>query len=64
MPSLFFNYNIGGLTVVVSPESDSLSGFLVKLCAIIGGTYTIASFIDTALDHMIQDRKKQYELIK
>jgi hypothetical protein len=64
MPSLFFNYNIGGLTVLVTPESDSLSSFLVKLCAIVGGTYTIAAFIDTALDHVMQDRKKQYELIK
>ena len=49
MPSLYFNYHIGGLTVVVSPEGDSLSSFLIKLCAIIGGTYTIASFIDAAL---------------
>lgn len=64
MPSLYFNYNIGGLTVVVSPESDSLSTFLIKLCAIVGGTYTIASFIDNALDHMLNDRRKQYELIK
>lgn len=64
MPSLFFNYNIGGLTVVVKPESDSLSTFLIKLCAIIGGTYTIAAFVDTALDHLIRDRHKQYELIK
>ena len=60
MPALFFNYHIGGLTVVVSPEGDSFASFLIKLCAIIGGTYTIASFFDTALDHLIDDRKKQY----
>ena len=49
MPSLYFNYHIGGLTVLVSPEGDNLAAFLIKLCAIIGGTYTIASFIDNAL---------------
>ena len=64
MPSLYFNYNIGGLTVLVSPEGDSLSSFLIKLCAIVGGTYTMASFLDNALDHFIDDRHKQYELIK
>lgn len=64
MPSLYFNYHIGGLTIVVKPETDSLSGFLIKLCAIIGGTYTIAGFIDNALDQMFDDRRKQMELIK
>ena len=64
MPSLYFNYHIGGLTVLVTPEGDSLSAFLIKLCAIVGGTYTIASFIDSAVDHLIDDRRKQYDLIK
>lgn len=49
---------------MVKPETDSLSGFLIKLCAIIGGTYTIAGFIDNALDQMFDDRRKQMELIK
>ena len=52
MPSLYFNYQIGGLLVEVKPNTDSLSIFLIKLCAIIGGTYTIASFLDSALDVM------------
>ena len=64
MPSLYFNYHIGGLTVEVRPESGSLSAFLIKLCAIIGGTYTVAAFVDNALDHIIGGRGQQYELIK
>ena len=64
MPALYFNYHIGGLTVLVSPEGDSLSSFLIKLCAIIGGTYTIASFIDNIVDHWTEERKKSYTLIE
>jgi hypothetical protein len=64
MPSLYFNYQIGGLVVEVNPESDELSTFLIKLCAIIGGTYAIALFIDNALDSIINDKYKQYELIQ
>jgi Endoplasmic reticulum vesicle transporter len=64
MPSLYFNYQIGGLVVEVMPDSDELSTFLIKLCAIIGGTYTIALFIDNALDAIISDKYKQYELVQ
>jgi hypothetical protein len=60
MPSLYFNYNIDGVVVEVKPLNDGLSDFLIKLCAIIGGTYAIASFIDNALDSIFDDRKKEY----
>jgi hypothetical protein len=63
MPSLYFNYNIDGLVVEVKPQNDSLSAFLIKLCAIVGGTFAVASFLDNALDSLFDDRRKQYELI-
>ena len=63
MPSLYFNYAIDGLVVEIAPMTDGLSAFLIKLCAIIGGTYAVASFIDHAIDSIIDDRRKQYELI-
>lgn len=62
MPSLYFNYNIDGVVVEVKPQNDGLSAFLIKLCAIIGGTYAVASFLDNALDAIFDDRRKQYEL--
>jgi len=64
MPSLYFNYQIGGLSVEIRPVNDEFSVFLIKLCAIIGGTYTIATFIDNALDNIIDDRRKQYQLVQ
>ena len=63
MPSLYFNYAIDGLVVEIAPMTDGLSAFLIKLCAIVGGTYAVASFIDHAIDSIIDDRRKQYELI-
>lgn len=53
MPSLYFNYHIGGLVVFVTPSADAdFTKFIIKLCAIIGGIYTIASFVDHALDRL------------
>jgi hypothetical protein len=51
MPVLYFNYHIGGLVVSISPGENgfSLFSFLIRLCAIIGGTYTIANFLDNFL---------------
>ena len=62
MPSLYFNYNIDGVVVQVAPQNDGLSAFIIKLCAIIGGTYAVASFLDNALDSLFEDRKKRYDL--
>lgn len=58
MPVLYFNYQIGGLTVQVLPDSDSIFVFLVKLCAIVGGTYTLAVFLDNFLNSLF--RKNGY----
>ena len=63
MPCLYFNYNIGGLTIVVSTDTDSLSAFLIKLCSVLGGTYSIAAFIDSAIDKLFNDRRKEVKLI-
>jgi len=63
MASIHFNYRIGGQMIVVKPDSDSLSAFLIKLCSIIGGTYAIAAFIDSALDKLLNEKDKEVELI-
>lgn len=63
MPCIYFNYNIDGHAVHILATNPGLSGFLIKLCAIVGGTFTIASFLDNALDTLINDRRKQYELV-
>mgnify|MGYP003688001343 CR=1 FL=1 len=58
MPVLYFNYHIGGLTVFVTPKTDSFLEFLIGLCAIVGGTYTIASLLDTVLNRLFGNQNK------
>jgi hypothetical protein len=62
MPVLWFNYHIGGLSVYVIPEKDALVVFLIRLCAIVGGVYTLANFIANWFLSMFS--KNGYELIK
>jgi len=59
MPSLYFNYHIGGLQVYIFPRSHVLSTFVLNLFAIIGGIYTLASFIDHMI-HQYTGSKNQY----
>lgn len=59
MPVVYFSYHIGGLVVDIREDGMHFGMFLIRLCAIVGGTYTLASFVDHALDRFI-DRKKQY----
>ena len=44
MPVVWFNFHIGGLAVNVLPEKDGIAVFLIRLCAVIGGLYTLANF--------------------
>lgn len=46
MPSLYFNYHIGGLQVNIYPSQFRIAGFLIQMFAIIGGIYSLASFFD------------------
>lgn len=62
MPVVWFNYHIGGLTVNVLPEKDGIAVFFIRLCAIIGGMYTLANFLANWLLSM--QKKNGYELVK
>jgi hypothetical protein len=61
MPVVWFNYHIGGLTVNVIPEKDGIAVFLIRLCAIVGGVYTLANFVANWLLAMF--RKSGYQLV-
>ncbi len=62
MPGVWFNYQIGGLTVNVLPEGDGLIIFIIRLCAIVGGVYTLANF--TANWFLTIFKQNDYQLIK
>ena len=63
MPSLYFNYHIGGMKVFITPFRFRFSSFLLQMFAILGGIYTIASFVDHMV-HQAIGSKNEYNLIK
>jgi len=59
IPGVFFSYDISPMKVVNrEARSKSFSGFLVGVCAVIGGTLTVAAAIDRALYEGTQRVKK------
>lgn len=46
LPGVFFNYEIAPLLVKITEEKKSFIHFLTNTCAIIGGVFTVASFLD------------------
>jgi hypothetical protein len=61
MPVVWFNFHIGGLSVNVLPEKDGIAMFLIRLCAVIGGVYTLANFVANWFISMF--KKNGYELV-
>nr|KMM70386.1 endoplasmic reticulum-Golgi intermediate compartment protein 3 [Coccidioides posadasii RMSCC 3488] len=50
IPGVFFNYDISPMKVINrEARTKSLSGFLTGVCAVIGGTLTVAAAVDRAL---------------
>jgi endoplasmic reticulum-Golgi intermediate compartment protein 3 len=49
LPGVHISYDLSPIRVVIKEERHSFGHFLVGLSAIIGGVYTIAQLVDTAL---------------
>jgi len=49
VPGLFFVYELSPIIVDYSESSQSFAHFITNLCAIMGGVYTVASWIDLFL---------------
>ena len=46
LPSVAFKYDLSPVQIVIREERETLFRFLVNLCAILGGVYTVASMLD------------------
>jgi hypothetical protein len=44
-PSVYFKYDISPITVKITRGRGSLGHFLLQLCAIIGGIFTVSGLI-------------------
>ena len=52
-PAVYFRYDLSPVTVRFSQYQDSFFHFLVQLCAIVGGVFTVAGLIDNFLHSSI-----------
>lgn len=64
MPGLFFSYELSPLMVKYTQTVKSLGHLMTNTCAIIGGTFTVASIIDAFLYHSVRAIQKKMELGK
>merc|ERR1711971_357986 len=53
MPSLYLRYDFSPVTIQYREARESLSHFLVQVCAVIGGIFTVAGMFDAVLHRSI-----------
>ena len=62
IPGVFFSYDISPMKVINREErSKTFSGFLTGVCAVIGGTLTVAAAIDRAFYEGATRMKKLHQ---
>ncbi|QDZ25199.1 protein disulfide isomerase [Chloropicon primus] len=54
MPSVVFHYDLSPLQILIREEKETFFRFMVNLCAIVGGVFTVASMIDGVI-HRLSD---------
>ena len=53
MPAAWFRYDLSPVTVKFGRERESIFHFVVQICAIIGGVFTIAGIIDSLIHRSV-----------
>jgi len=64
MPSLYVRYDFSPVTVKYTERRESLSHFMVQICAVIGGVFTVAGVIDSLLHKSIVQLAKKAQIGK
>jgi hypothetical protein len=64
MPGVFFSYELSPLMVKYTQKSNSFSHFLVNICGIIGGIFTVAGLLDAIFHKVERQIKRKMELGK
>lgn len=60
---MFFVYEFSPIAITYEVKGESLARFLVRLCAIIGGIFTISGYLDRCINSLVDKakRKKSFE---
>lgn len=64
MPGVFFSYELSPLMVKYTEKDNSFSHFLVNICGIIGGIFTVAGLVDGVLHKVENQIRRKMELGK
>lgn len=64
MPGVFFSYELSPLMVKYTEKDNSFSHFLVNICGIIGGIFTVAGLVDGILHRVERQIRRKMELGK
>mmetsp|Transcript_78828 Transcript_78828/g.249132 ORF Transcript_78828/g.249132 Transcript_78828/m.249132 type:complete len:348 (-) Transcript_78828:153-1196(-) len=64
MPSLYLRYDFSPVTVRYQETREKLSHFLVQICAVVGGIFTVAGILDSLLHKSIVHLAKKAQLGK
>jgi thiol-disulfide isomerase/thioredoxin len=58
VPNAAFHYDISPVMVVVKEHTQSFSYFVTRICAVIGGIYTVVGLLDSTLYNTVEALKK------
>lgn len=59
VPNAAFHYDISPVMVVMREQTQSFSSFVTKICAVIGGIYTVVGLLDNVVYHSTEAIKKR-----
>jgi len=59
LPGVFFVYDLSPILIEVEERRRSFFHFLVQLCAIIGGVYSVSGMVDSSIYHIPRILRKQ-----
>lgn len=64
LPGVFFMFDLSPIQVTYTEYRTSLTHFLTSLCAIVGGTFTVAGIVDSVIYNSMRSLRKKIELGK
>jgi len=64
LPALYFRYDLSPVTVKYTHHKESFFRFLVQICAIIGGIFTVAGIIDALVHKSVVNLMKKASIGK
>ena len=53
MPAIFFRYELSPIRIQYTMSMQSVTDYVVNICAVIGGIYAVSSILDSALRNSI-----------